>query len=57
MFVQANVSDLFFNFEKNGESEDGLLDTAKVFLDMLKPISNVELPSADELVADYINRL
>ena len=58
MSIQVNVSDLFFNFEKmNGESEDGLLITAKEFLGMLEPICNVDLPDAEELVADYLKRL
>ena len=57
MNVQTNVIDILFNFEKKGYSEDSLLDTAKDFLEMLVSICNVELPTAEELVADYISRV
>ena len=69
MAVDLNISDLFFNYdtssakranpraEFDGYDEKALAELAQVFLVQLAPICSVELPTVDELVADFFERL
>lgn len=62
--VDANISDLFFNSDlKDAEARDGdgydhdlISDKATEFLGHLEALG-VDIPTNDELVEDFFNRL
>lgn len=69
MGVNQNISDLFFNRDFSGckevdskgqfagFNEEKMREEAKTFLDALNNLSVVDIPSDDELLADFYGRV
>lgn len=69
MAVDANISDLFFNYDTEaakrfnsrkqftGYDGEKFREIAEQFLSQLTPICSVQLPTVEELMSDFSERL